>query len=48
MPYEMLPTHFTSAVTEHTLRVREAHRRAALGDVRPARRRRRRRTATDD
>jgi hypothetical protein len=48
MPYEMLPTHFTSAVTEHTLRVRDAHRRAALGDVRPARRRRRSRPVTGD
>ncbi len=47
MSFEQLQTYYM-ARTEHTLRVRDAHRRAALSDHRAAKKRRRSRPATDD
>ncbi len=47
MSFEQLQT-FYMARTEHTLRVRDAHHRAALSNRRAARKRRRARPATDD
>jgi hypothetical protein len=47
MSFEQLETYYM-ARTEHTLRVRDAHRRATLSDRRAAKQRRRTRPAADD